>query len=189
MEALFGEWEEGEILNALMDMHAESMPVAPPPKEEDDPVLDRVQSILAHACMGCECHYVHPMFKLKYTDNVKELAEVAGAYWLIDAIFSWQPELKKSSRWKHLAHFQHWTLEVFDDPQEHNEESAETVKKFTGSDEAASYLAVLTCTDGGVNGSNAKVVAQQYIEYTDFPKVGEVSFYMEGDVLLLSAEH
>ncbi len=41
---------------------------------------------------GTEQYYYNPLFKdFKYTDGVKFLAERAGAYWLLDYIFSNQP--------------------------------------------------------------------------------------------------
>lgn len=52
--------------------------------------------------------YKHP-FGLLYTDGVKFLAEKAGAYWLIDAIASYQ------SKYKNKCPFQIWELSVNDD--------------------------------------------------------------------------
>ena len=41
---------------------------------------------------GTEQYYYNPLFKdFRYTDGVKFLAERAGAYWLLDYIFSNQP--------------------------------------------------------------------------------------------------
>lgn len=38
---------------------------------------------------GAEHYYYYPLFpKFRYTDGVKFLAEEAGAYWLLDYIFS-----------------------------------------------------------------------------------------------------
>jgi hypothetical protein len=48
--------------------------------------------------------------RLNFTDGIKYLAEKAGAYWLIDAIASWQPELNESDR-----EFQLWELTVNSD--------------------------------------------------------------------------
>jgi hypothetical protein len=45
-----------------------------------------------------------------YTDGAKYLADNAGAYWLLDAIFSWQTEENVSQE-----PFQVWCLSVNDD--------------------------------------------------------------------------
>lgn len=55
---------------------------------------------------GTENYYKHPL-GLRYTDGVKHLAEIAGAYWLLDAIASWQPEASKID-----DEFQLWELTV-----------------------------------------------------------------------------
>jgi len=44
----------------------------------------------------------------RYTDGVKHLADRCGAYWLIDLISSYQPEIKNME-------FQLWTIEVYED--------------------------------------------------------------------------
>ena len=51
---------------------------------------------------GTTTYYSHP-FGGYYTDGVHFLAERAGAYWLIDAIFSWLPKTRKEE-------FQVWEL-------------------------------------------------------------------------------
>ena len=59
---------------------------------------------------GTEQWYRNPLFpKYLYTDGVKYLAEQAGAYWLIDYIFSNQmlPEIKAQE-------FQVWNIQVND---------------------------------------------------------------------------
>ena len=56
---------------------------------------------------GSENWYKH-WLGILYTDGVKFLAEKAGAYWLIDAIASYQKSLKHVS-------FQMWTLRVKED--------------------------------------------------------------------------
>ena len=53
---------------------------------------------------GTENYYSH-FLGLLYTDGIKYLADEAQAYWLIDAIASYQPELKGIP-------FQLWELEV-----------------------------------------------------------------------------
>jgi len=62
--------------------------------------------------IGSETLYRHWTRELRYTEGVKFLADKCGAYWLIDAIASWQPEALKDSG---LAEFQLWDLHVKDD--------------------------------------------------------------------------
>ena len=45
---------------------------------------------------GTENYYTNPMYPFEYTDGIKYLAENGGAYWLLDAIASWQKELDSS---------------------------------------------------------------------------------------------
>jgi len=54
--------------------------------------------------------YRHWTNLLSYTDGVKTLAESVGAFWLIDAIASWQFKPKVDQ-----CDFQVWTLTVKDD--------------------------------------------------------------------------
>jgi hypothetical protein len=62
---------------------------------------------LEHFC-GSEEYYKH-FLGLLYTEGVKYLAENAEAYWLIDAIVSYQPRLRKV---RSLSEFQLWFLHV-----------------------------------------------------------------------------
>lgn len=59
---------------------------------------------------GTTRHYRHPL-GLRYTDGIHYLAEQAGAYWLIDLVASYQPQLATTP-------FQLWTL------TKHTDESA-----------------------------------------------------------------
>ena len=45
---------------------------------------------------GTENYYCNKNYPFEYTDGVKYLAENGGAYWLLDAIASWQKELNSS---------------------------------------------------------------------------------------------
>lgn len=99
-----------------------------------------------------------------FTDGIHFLAENAGAYWLLDAIWSWQPEIAKKKD-EDLKYFQCWEL------------------KLNGKGGAT-----LTCKAD----SNTPVVAKQEIEYTDFPF--NIKLWVEGNdenlvVLLLPSEH
>lgn len=50
-------------------------------------------------------HYYRNITGLLYTDGIKHLAERAGAYWLIDLVGSYQPQLQD-------APFQLWRVQV-----------------------------------------------------------------------------
>lgn len=60
---------------------------------------------------GTENYYSNPLYPFKYTDGIKYLAENGGAYWLLDAIASWQKEpiIKSNSD---LSQIQFWKLKV-----------------------------------------------------------------------------
>ena len=109
---------------------------------------------------GTENWYRHSLGRqFLYTDGVKYVAEEAGAYWLIDAIISYQydPRIKNNQG---LQEFQLWKLEVKEDRS-----------------------AILVCEDG-----NDVVILTQEIPFTDFP-LSKISFYLESKVLLLPSEH
>lgn len=60
---------------------------------------------------GTETWYRHPLFRsYTYTDGVHYVAEKGQAYWLLDAIFSYQLEAKVNRE-----SFQVWTLTVTGD--------------------------------------------------------------------------
>jgi hypothetical protein len=115
---------------------------------------------------GSEQLYWHGFRQLQFTDGVKFLAENAEAYWLIDAIASYQQRLQNET-------FQLWLLIVGD----HHE----FIKPKPGKD------CVLTCwQDRPVKGVTPLV--SQQIVYTDFP-LPEIKLYVEHRVLLLPSEH
>lgn len=68
---------------------------------------------------GTENYYKN-FLGLVYTDGLKYVAEEAGAYWLIDAIASYQADLKKHE-------FQSWTLKQ-------NPDKSWTLKATDGND-------------------------------------------------------
>lgn len=84
-------------------------------------------------------YYQHWLRRFVYTDGVRHVAEEGGAYWLIDAIASYQPKLLKDQM---LQEFQHWILNV----------------------DLINQKAQLICER-----DNNDVVLTQDIEFTDFP--------------------
>ena len=116
--------------------------------------------------IGTENYWTNPMYPFKYTDGVKYVAENGQAYWLLDAIASWQLE-SKVKRDKALGEYQFWTLTVGDDRS-----------------------AILTCER-----DKGDVVVEQEIPFTDFPLqklrlylVG-MNWYRDGGVLMLPSEY
>ena len=110
----------------------------------------------------------------RYTDGIKHLAEKAGAYWLIDAIASYQYKLKRDPD---LARFQLWILSV----------AKEGERKYPFIEIENDMGCALTCwRDTPKEGIKPPVIQQ--IEYTDFPLI-EVRLYVIDGVLLLPSEY
>jgi hypothetical protein len=122
--------------------------------------LDEIRERLAHAT-GTENYWL--LFpgnqNFKFTDGVKEVIEICGAYWLITAVFSWQDKGKVKNE-----PFQVWILRFID--------------KAKGDD------ALLICEDG-----NNRELARLEIEYTDFPLPEGFTLYLVGGVLMLPSEY
>jgi len=112
---------------------------------------------------GTQNYYRH-FTGLNYTDGVKHLADRAGAYWLIDAVFSWQVEDKVKR-----VPFQVWTLKVL------------RSKLGKNKNEPMAILEMREDTD-------TPEIARQEIEYTDFP-MGEIKLYFQNGVLFLPSEY
>ena len=113
---------------------------------------------------GTTTYYINPLYPFKYTDGIKYVAENGGAYWLLDAIASWQLE-KIIRRDQYLADLQFWKLKVNPDNS-----------------------AVLTCER-----DTDDIACEQKIPYTDFP-IQEIRLYLVnmnsgGGVLMLPSEY
>jgi hypothetical protein len=98
------------------------------------------------------------------TDGTHYVAEKAGAYWLMDAIASHQPAIKRHPDAR-LRDIQFWRLRVSEDKS-----------------------AVLTC----VADDGCKPAVEQAIEFTDFP-LPEIRLYVTLDeeqiVIMLPSEY
>lgn len=68
--------------------------------------INELKANLRQFC-GTENYFRHSLSGLLFTDGIKYLADEAGAYWLIDAIVSYQ-----TSRLKEKCPFQVWALKV-----------------------------------------------------------------------------
>ena len=115
---------------------------------------------------GTENYWKNPFHPFKYTDGVKYVADEGRAYWLLDAIGSWQihPDIKNDHA---LQEYQFWTLTV------NTERSA-----------------LLTCER-----DKGDVKIEQKIPCTDFPLekiclylIG-MRWYRDGGVLMLPSEY
>ena len=63
---------------------------------------------------GSEIKFKHWLGKIEYTEGVKFLADKAQAYWLIDAVVSYQSK-SLLQQYPELTEFQLWQLEVNED--------------------------------------------------------------------------
>jgi len=113
---------------------------------------------------------------LVYTEGVQYLAEQAGAYWLIDAIASWQTRPKVRA-----APFQIWRLKV------HADRSA-TLIGAEDIDEQGHPLHARTPVDRAFGRWTRGALARQAIEWTDFP-LEEIKLYLQHGVLMLPSEY
>lgn len=105
-------------------------------------------------------HFTGP----KYTDGVKHLADRAGAYWLLDAVFSYQCDKKIRA-----LPFQVWELKVLRSELGENKNEP---------------MAVLEMRED----SDKPTMVSQKIAYTDFPQ-GEVKLWLIDGVLILPSEY
>jgi len=97
-----------------------------------------------------------------YTDGIKNMAELCGAYWLIDCVASYQYGKVKQ------VPFQVWTLKKH---------------VFKTGKRAGQWEWKLEATDG-----NSIVMVWQTIEYSDFP-LDSIKMYLSNGVLLLPSEY
>lgn len=117
------------------------------------------ESDLAGFCGSAEA-YRHWTKRLIYTEGVKFMAERAEAYWLIDAIASYQPDKRIASR-PDIVAFQLWELAVTEDNK-----------------------AVLTMRGD----SDQPAIITQEIPFTDFP-LKHIKFYVCNNTLMLPSEY
>ncbi len=114
--------------------------------------------------MGTSQYHHHFLNRFVFTDGVKYLAEQANAYWLLDAIASYQQaELLKDSA---LKYFQVWKLTVAVNPQNPDSKTAQ-----------------LVC-----DRDKGDIVVTQNFGVTDFP-LPEVSLFLIRKVLMLPSEY
>lgn len=115
---------------------------------------DEISAALSNHTGSLE-RYRHWTGRLIYTPGIHDLAELCGAFWLIDLVASHQ--ITASVR---AEPFQVWKLTTTPD-----------------------HTAAAIADDG-----NGRVIAEQRIEFTDFP-LPEISLYLAEGVLLLPSEY
>lgn len=108
--------------------------------------------------IGTSQYYRHNL-GLLYTDGVKHVADQGEAYWLLDAIASWQNDSRIRND-EMLQNIQFWKLTVHED-----------------------HSATLTCER-----DTDDVVLTQEIPFTDFP-LKHIKFYLQEGVILLPSEY
>lgn len=107
---------------------------------------------------GSSVVYKHQS-NLTYTEGVKYVADHGNAYWLIDAIASYQKD-SRITQDPMLQGIQFWKLQVNDDQS-----------------------AVLICERDADD-----IAISQEIEFTDFP-LKKIRFYLSNNVLMLPSEY
>lgn len=107
---------------------------------------------------GTSMYYQH-LLGVQYTDGVHFLAERGEAYWLIDAIASWQSDPRVNQD-PMLQQIQFWKLIVNDDQS-----------------------ALLVCER-----DEGDIAVRQEIPFTDFP-LKCITLYLQQGVLLLPSEY
>lgn len=120
--------------------------------------------------IGTEHYYTSPTFGargLRYTDGIRAMAELAGAYWLLDTI--------------HAAAMEHPQFKA----------SLWTVRMESENDKGRLLIAFDFRDDGtpiDSRGNVGQADFSQEFDFTDFP-TGAFNFYIHGGVILLQSEY
>ena len=131
---------------------------------------DEIENALAQY-YGSENWYRY-MMGMSITDGAKAMGDLCEAYWLLDVVASYQPEIRrKHSR---LQEFQIWTL------------------RFCPTDKLPNQAIVECFSDSG-----EKATISQTLEYASFPKISAhdesfpgavMKLYVENNVIYLPSE-
>ena len=128
------------------------------------------------ATCGTEQWHKHYL-GLVYTDGLKFVADVCGAFWLLDAVASWQPKIVKAMEEHKLRPFQVWRLHFCPHARSEPEWVLDCWSDTPG-------------YKGGEDGPASIELASQAIGYSDFPVgLSPFEFWVEGNVALLKGEH
>lgn len=148
----------------------------------------RVEEILATAG-GSEHLHRASLGSLRSTDGVVLIAAAAGAFWLIDAIASYQAKLQRRPDWEDIDRLAIWRLDVFNLPTDTPPSERwlqgyqrRFNRQFDG--EIGHAAALLTMRID----KNAPVLVEQWILYTDFPCL-EIELWTSDGVLMCPREY
>ena len=119
---------------------------------------------------GTTQYYSHPLARsFRYTDGIKALADIAGAYWLLDLVASYIPHMRQNEE---IWDFSLWTITLNSDGPA--PDCAEHVE---------SSSAVVTCQAD----IDAPIFIEQEIPYTNFPE--NYSWYVSEGIMMLKSEY
>jgi len=130
---------------------------------------DRAELVRAHErqANGAES-FIRHWLGMIYTGGMEYVAETCGAYWLLDAVASWQPKIRRKG--PALAEFQVWRLR----------------RRRAGRNAGEWVLDAWTDTPGEPGSVR---LAVQVIPYSDFPEeLAPFEFYVENGTALLKGE-
>lgn len=133
---------------------------------------EKVEFVQEYGRQTMGSHHMHyaPQGDLAYTDGIDHLAEVCGAYWLVDLVASHQAKMRE--RHRGLALFQVWELAEYSDGLRISAWS-DTPRMGPSPD-----------------GPGSVCMAEQFLEYSDFPKgLLPFTFWVEDGIALLKEEH
>jgi len=108
---------------------------------------------------GSEKFFRHPLFKkFIFTEGIKFVADKGSAYWLIDAIASYQPQVSKTNQ---LKDFQIWVLSNYSESLVYWQREYAFIMPKKDND------AILTCWEDSPEPKSNPFISQE-IEFTDF---------------------
>lgn len=144
---------------------------------------ERLKEIIALPPFA-ERYYIHGLIKsVLYTEGARAVAVTVDAYWLLDAIASYQ-----TVTFRREHRFQVWYLTVkCDDPvgDTVDQRVLERIARSVGEPRKVRE-AILSCWDGAPLDGSDRPVLTQSIEYTDFPARSiEMRCYEHGDKSLI----
>jgi hypothetical protein len=150
---------------------------------------EQIQEILAGCINGSEHLHRASLGDLLSTDGVVLIAEAGKAYWLIDAIASYQGSLRRRKDWDAINRLAIWRLDVFNLPTQEapsERRAAGYRRRFNrdfGSEigHADALLSLRLDTD-------TPVLVEQWNPHTDFP-CHELELWTSNGVLMCPREY
>jgi hypothetical protein len=158
------------------------------PTQTADERREVIENILATS-NGTDDYHRGAFGAIKYTDGVALIADAGRAFWLIDAIASYQATLRKRADWEAIDRMAIWRLDVFNLPTSTppSERWLEGYRRSFHVDfgnevgDASALLSMRLDTD-------TPNLVEQWIPYTDFPCF-EIELWTSNGVLLCPREN